>query len=246
TGPAPDNSKSLERKRQHLARNMTAIRTKWRQASKPDTRMLSTIKAELSSAGWTVVTCSGEADVYVALLERADAGDGGITVVTTDSDMLFHNISTVIRQDPVSKSKFWSFEVPKVRRELDISEEAWTLCAVLSENDYTGAGTQEPTRMISDVFESLWSLEHGGVHRVASADASDQTMQLSAVHTPMSTVELLSAYCAQLGTVQASYKAAFDIFVDLNETPAQEPTQAPSNLDSLVISAIQQFSSVFT
>ncbi|KAF9923805.1 hypothetical protein BGZ67_009654 [Mortierella alpina] len=62
----------------------------------------------------------------------------------------------------------------------------------------------------------------------------------------MSTVALLAAYCAQAGTAPALYQSALDIFVDLNETLAQGPAQAPSNLDNLVIGAIQQASSVFT
>ncbi|KAF9572636.1 hypothetical protein EC968_009628 [Mortierella alpina] len=153
--------------------------------------------------------------------------------------MLFHNITTVIRQDPASKNRFWRFNVPKLPKELDISEEAWSLCAVLSENDYTGAGPQQPKRMISDVFESLWSLEHGGVRRPASGEARDQDTQPT-VHTPMPTNALLSAYCAQVGTVPASYQPALDIFIDLNETFAQGPAQVPSDLDNIVIGAIQQ------
>ncbi|KAF9954718.1 hypothetical protein BGZ72_004326 [Mortierella alpina] len=245
SGLQPGMISSPRKRRQRLARSLKVIRTKWRQASKPDTRMLSAIMTELANEGWNVVTCLGEADVHVARLERAITGDGGITVVTSDSDMLFHNISTVIRQDPSSKSRFWRFEVPKLRKELEISEEAWTLCAVLSENDYTGAAPQEPKRLIANVFESLWSLEHGGVPRPTAGAASDQASQ-PAAHNPKTTDELLTAYCAQVGTVPGSYQHALDIFLNLNEIFVQGPAQAPSDLDSLVITAIQQVSVLFT
>ncbi|KAF9572637.1 hypothetical protein EC968_009629 [Mortierella alpina] len=45
----PDTTRSLRNKRKRLAHYIEVIRIKWRQASKPDTRMLSTIKAELAN-----------------------------------------------------------------------------------------------------------------------------------------------------------------------------------------------------
>ncbi|KAG0199640.1 hypothetical protein BGX28_007120 [Mortierella sp. GBA30] len=82
-------------------------------------------------SNWNVHICRGEADIGVP------TGHQNVTVATSDSDFFFHGPEFVLRQDPRNKSQFRLYDVQDVMRKLGMTSDAWTVVAVVSNNDYT-------------------------------------------------------------------------------------------------------------
>jgi hypothetical protein len=78
--------------------------------------------------GWCIVRATGEAELEIARR-------GGI-VLTQDSDLIFHpTIDAVVR--PIENNIYYYYQKVDVLHTLNITSEALTALAILSENDYT-------------------------------------------------------------------------------------------------------------
>lgn len=88
---------------------------------------------QLSSKGWTVHACSGEADVCIA--RHAEEEQEDTVVASGDSDNVFHGAAYVLRKSPRG-GQFFSYDIGAVLGTLGISYQQWQAIAVLSENDY--------------------------------------------------------------------------------------------------------------
>ncbi|KAK3825609.1 MAG: hypothetical protein J3Q66DRAFT_365362 [Benniella sp.] len=94
-------------------------------------------KAELTKRlrddhGWIVCECRGEADVCIS------SQAGPVTVATSDSDFLFHEVDVVLRQLPLSKKKYHEFHIQQdVLEKLEITANAWRVSGAVTRNDYS-------------------------------------------------------------------------------------------------------------
>lgn len=183
-----------------LVRDAKQAQHKWKAARVLDHDTKQVLVNELRDLGWEVCWCHGEADLCIS------SQPGPVTVATADSDFLFHEVDTVLRQDPQDRASFRSFSIrDDVLAHLDLRQEAWTSIGVVSGNDYAD---NIPQQGINTNFKVIQSIQESDV-----TDPSD----------------IIAEYCLRTSTkTQTVYDAsrfqhAVDIFVRHHEDLPQHP-----------------------
>ena len=168
---------------------------------------------EAMSDEWSVHVCRGEADVCIAR-------KGHIAVATTDSDLLFHNMTTIFRQDPHDRTKFRRYKTAEILKKLKLTAHMWTVAAVVSNNDYSehvrGCGLSTNVKIIKSI---------------SGARSMDKK-------------QLLGKYCAEVkrshkvpGLTPERFLHATSIFFSHHEDLVHEP-QSASGLDQEITDMI--------
>ena len=119
-------------KRQKIVKMSKKAFTAWKYARTIDHNLLNALIVALHSNGWSVCRCEGEADVCIS---KQDPGN--VVVASSDSDYLFHQVRTLLRQDPQRRSTFLQFNIQgDILNRLSISEAEWICAGIVSRNDY--------------------------------------------------------------------------------------------------------------
>ncbi|KAF9142547.1 hypothetical protein BGX20_007219, partial [Mortierella sp. AD010] len=146
----------------------------------------------LKKLGWEVCCCRGEADVCIG--RKADKHPGQVVAASTDSDMLFHRLKTLLRKDAKSHV-FTEYEIENVIQKLEINEVQWIVAGIVTNNDYSG-------HVKGQSFAKNLAVVRRG-------DAMDEE-------------SVLEQYCAEMGVSSMRYRPAMDIFIDRFETTEEE------------------------
>ncbi|GJJ77959.1 hypothetical protein EMPS_10318 [Entomortierella parvispora] len=106
----------------------------WLKCRSVDPRTTKNVARELhDSHGWRSHVCNGQFDICAGKLARDDPN---LTVVTTDSDLMFMGIKEFVRFQPRG-TRFYSYPVEEMITFCGLeSKEQWVAGAVVSLNDY--------------------------------------------------------------------------------------------------------------
>jgi hypothetical protein len=156
--------------------------------------------------GWTVVVAEGEAEVAI--------GRTGGIVMSSDSDMLFYpKVKAVIR--PIERN-FYYYEKKDILDSLLISNEAFTVLGILSDNDYDADYFADeeftPTIFDRDTYKYAFEDRYDEVLQNSTLNFADTYSSTEKIRTHMQ--EYLNSMSGKFGkTVDIeSYRYSFRIF----------------------------------
>ncbi|KAF9944235.1 hypothetical protein BGZ65_012388 [Modicella reniformis] len=88
----------------------------------------------LECLGWTICRWQGETDVCIG--RKADENPDQVVMASTDFDMLFHRVKTLLRKDVRSRS-FTSYDVEGLINKPNINLNQWIVAGTMTTNDYS-------------------------------------------------------------------------------------------------------------
>jgi hypothetical protein len=124
----------------------------WTEERGVDTRTTSAVAKLLREThGWQTHICDGQFDVCAGKMAHLDKN---LTVVSTDSDLMFMRVGTLIRFQ-AKGSQFHSYPIKKVYKHAGLkTEEEWIAAAILTRNDYDpSAGHQSFENVIKAIIK---------------------------------------------------------------------------------------------
>lgn len=180
-----------------------------------DTRATKAVAKELHDAhGWTTHICDGQFDLCAGKMAHTDMDK--VVVVTTDSDLQFMGVDTVIRFQPRG-TKFYRYSIQEVLEHCGLETvEEWKACAMLAQNDYDPSVARTSfKRAIEEVIKIRESWKQSGVINQSARSFAE-------------------AYCELKRVPVSSIKNSLESFIDLKETTLEQYTQGDDDLDNLI------------
>ncbi|KAF9346275.1 hypothetical protein BGX26_002245 [Mortierella sp. AD094] len=206
---------------------------KYARGIEPATR--ANLVAHLTNNGWTVCQCRGEADVCISRWPGPGPGRH-VVVASSDSDFLFHNVRTLLRQDPQRRSTFHRIDImTDIVNHLGITEAEWVSAGIISNNDYA-------TSLLRCSFSRNLMMINNTYHRFIPS------VQPNPLDQPR---QLLPRFGRASGTdvaiFNAHYKNSFDIFLRSHEDVIINGTVVVDNsaIDGRSVAMIQGIELLF-
>lgn len=186
----------------------------WIRTRGVDPRATRAIVNELQeSHGWKTHQCQGQFDICVGRKARETPG---LTVVSTDSDLMFLGAERLFRFHPKG-ARFYCYPIASIIRHCGLkTSDEWVAAAVVSRNDY------DPS-----------------VGRISFSTA---TKDISAIRTDWlrkkgkdrSVDGYVKEVCKRKNVHQDVVKTSLDSFVNLVETPLSQHTQGDDEIDESI------------
>lgn len=178
--------------------------------------------AALREVGFQVSVATGEADLHAARLQ------GPVNIISSDSDSLFHRSTDlwIIPRIRGSKDKttMYGCVVAKVDviKNLELSNDALTVLAIVSGNDYV---------------DNIWGVGIRSSHKLL------QTIEAE-VNDQRSTYELLQTYVVRIESEQVQtveyFTPAYRIFAEHLETIIPDILNSSAHVRKLAVEQFQQ------
>jgi len=217
--PLPANRPTIKRL---LRAYRSAIRT-WRTARTFEDSVKAALIQQLQILGWTVCTCTHEADVCIA-------SKGAVTVASTDSDFLFHPVGVLLRPDPANKWNLYQYNVTQIQQLF--GQTMWKMAAVVSRNDYT---QNVPRHTFGTNVEVIKNLPNAPNHNSQHLLQAYCRLLEGQGHLPLN----------QQAQNEAHFDHSMNIFFLRLETPLGQVAAAPDTLDDMVRGMVRAVSSFF-
>lgn len=143
------SNRQLSRLRASLSSHLFPL---WTDERGVDTRTTSAVAKLLHEThGWQTHICAGQFDICAGKIAHLDKN---MTVISTDSDLMFMGVGTLIRFQ-AKGSQFHSYPIKKVYKHAGLkTEEEWVAAAILARNDYDpSAGHQSFENVIKEIVK---------------------------------------------------------------------------------------------
>lgn len=200
--------------KRRLLRLYRKSRDCWAATRKIDSSTKKFLLEGLKELGWEVCPCPGEADVCIG--RKADEHPGQVTAASTDSDLLFHGLKSLLRKDFKSRS-FNEYRVKDILQKLDISEQQWIVAGLVTNNDYS-----------SHIRGQSFAKNIAAVRDCSGDGAKD----------------VLNQYCERYSVESERYRYSKDIFFEHYETVEEVITSNKVN-DDIFKTLVKEFSKRF-
>jgi hypothetical protein len=210
SNPNLSNSQ-LSRFKAHLRKSVFPV---WIDTRGLDPRATKVVVRELGHThGWKSHQCQGQFDICAGRFARQDPN---LTVVTSDSDLMFMGVKELVRFQPKG-TRFYSYPIEKMIAHCGLKTAGeWVAAAVISLNDYDPSiGRTSFKTAIEEIkaIKKSWS-------RKGNADRSVEGY--------------VKEYCKKKKVDVASVKNSIDSFVKLEETPLESFQQGDDELDDSI------------
>ncbi|KAG0037244.1 hypothetical protein BGZ83_003492, partial [Gryganskiella cystojenkinii] len=207
------SNKKLSRLKAFLSRTVFPL---WIQTRGIDPRATKAVAKELHDThGWTTHVCPGQFDLCAGRMSRAEP-ESKLMVVTTDSDLLFMGVHSLVRFRPQG-AKFYLYPIKSVIQHCGLkSIEEWVASAILAKNDY------DPSVARTSFASALKEVTNIRNSRKGKKNVN-QTVE-----------SYVRSYCDLKGVSVKNVQNSLESFVQLNETTLETFKEGDDPLDDSV------------
>ncbi|GJJ77078.1 hypothetical protein EMPS_09437 [Entomortierella parvispora] len=205
------SNKQLSRLKRHLN---CVVFPHWMKCRGVDPRATVFVSRELhTSHGWKSHICHGQFDICAGKLAKKDPN---ITVVTTDSDLLFSGVKECVRIQ-LRGTSFYSYPIEGILAHCKLhSHEQWVAAAVVSLNDYDPSVGRTSFKTAVKEMEKL--------HKTFPRNC----------RTNLKAKDYVKEFCKGKHVDINSVERSLESFVDLLETPVEQLNPQNDVLDDSI------------